>query len=203
MPDETEALPEVTADETPKAKTKGKAKALPAAEAAPPNPAPEQPNPAQEPAQAQQPQEMDLAAIAKAAGIDLSQFVPNDEPPASDFPLFDPSYGVYDYDLSAPLGLLEGQLRRIDEFVIDGKTEWFLVVKPTRPAPMVVVSNGQAAMGVATPKSFVVVRLFGPPQHLKTLIAPAAWAKIQVRPSADRSWAFFVHEEMIPKGIRG
>lgn len=132
--------------------------------------------------------------------LDDRGFIQQDDPIPDGFAPISPAYLIYDPVHAAPLGVLQGQLRRIEEYVIGGSTHSYLIVKPTRPCAAVMETSQGTFLARADGSAFVAVPLMEPPQNLRALLTATHWIEIQVRLTAQGVWKIYFNKNKMGKG---
>ncbi len=141
------------------------------------------------------------------AGINTKGFIPVGSDLPKGFAIQNTHYVIYDYDLCAPWGLLQGHLLSFETWVEGGNSQHAAIFLPSKPfmvleRSIVGQADGTILMQV-TPRrvmsqDLVMVRLFESPERLRKYVTQAWVTEMQVRagsPPPQRNWIFATSEE--------
>jgi hypothetical protein len=120
-------------------------------------------------------------------------------------------YAIYDYDVCAPWGALQGYLLSFETWVEAGESRHAAIVMPTVGAIVLAVTpvqlpNGMIAKQI-TPRrtvkdDLVIVHLFEAPERLRKFVTQAWVPEVQFRaaaPAPNRHWVIATHEDQISR----
>ena len=159
--------------------------------------------------QAEQVQPPQIAKLdLSAMGIKHDDFIAHDSPVPEGFSELGSYYLVYDHQICAPHGLLQGWFLKIDEWVEGGNSRWAAIFIPTKAClvlePTGKVQDGRVLMNPrrARRDDVVAVPLFRNPQNLRRFVMPAFVAEMQVR-ATENDWVFLPSKDQKPRAELG
>ncbi len=148
----------------------------------------------------------------ESAGVDTKNFIEVESAVPAGFAIENTNYAIYDYDLCAPWGALQGHLLQLESWTEGGETKHAAIVLPSKPCMVlertyaVREDDGMLIVQLRPRRvlknDLIFVPLFESPGRLRKYVTAAWVTEMQFRaglPPPNRIWSVAISDEQTPR----